>query len=66
VRDGVIRRLIGKWLNAGGMESGSLVRSETGTPQGGVIADHHPLNLPSRSKSVIRGAGCLNWACPDL
>src|SRR4030042_1862773 len=38
VRDGVIRRLIGKWLNAGVMESGSLVRSETGTPQGGVIS----------------------------
>ena len=38
VRDGVIRRLIGKWLNAGVMESGSHIRSETGTPQGGVIS----------------------------
>jgi len=29
-------------------------------------ADHHPFNLPVRSESVIRGAGCLNWASPDL
>ena len=38
VRDGVILRLIGKWLNAGVMEGGQLRRSETGTPQGGVIS----------------------------
>jgi group II intron reverse transcriptase/maturase len=38
VRDGVIRRLIGKWLNAGVMESGGISRSEAGTPQGGVIS----------------------------
>jgi RNA-directed DNA polymerase len=38
VRDGVLLRSIGKWLNAGVMENGSLVRPETGTPQGGVIS----------------------------
>lgn len=38
VRDGVILRLIGKWLNAGVMEEGVLRRSEVGTPQGGVIS----------------------------
>ncbi len=38
VRDGVILRLIGKWLNAGVMEAGALHRSEAGTPQGGVIS----------------------------
>jgi group II intron reverse transcriptase/maturase len=38
VRDGVILRLIGKWLNAGVMEDGALQRSETGTPQGGVVS----------------------------
>jgi RNA-directed DNA polymerase len=38
VRDGVIVRLIGKWLNAGVMEDGALRRSEAGTPQGGVIS----------------------------
>lgn len=38
VRDGVLRRVIGKWLNAGVMEDGRLARSTTGTPQGGVIS----------------------------
>jgi group II intron reverse transcriptase/maturase len=38
VRDGVLRRLIGKWLKAGVMEGGELSFSETGTPQGGVIS----------------------------
>jgi group II intron reverse transcriptase/maturase len=38
VRDGVILRLIGKWLNAGVMEEGQLSRPEAGTPQGGVIS----------------------------
>jgi group II intron reverse transcriptase/maturase len=38
VRDGVIVRLIGKWLNAGVMEDGSLRQSDAGTPQGGVIS----------------------------
>jgi RNA-directed DNA polymerase len=38
VGDGVIKRLIGKWLNAGVMEDGALRRSEAGTPQGGVIS----------------------------
>jgi group II intron reverse transcriptase/maturase len=38
VGDGVILRLVGKWLNAGVMEDGGLTRSEAGTPQGGVIS----------------------------
>jgi group II intron reverse transcriptase/maturase len=38
VRDGVIRRVIGKWLNAGVMEDGSLWYPEAGTQQGGVIS----------------------------
>jgi hypothetical protein len=38
VRDGVLTRLIGKWLKAGVMEQGRHERSETGTPQGGVIS----------------------------
>lgn len=38
VRDGVIRRAIGKWLNAGVMEEGVLWRPEQGAPQGGVIS----------------------------
>ena len=38
VRDGVLRRLIGKWLKAGVMSEGELSFSDTGTPQGGVIS----------------------------
>jgi group II intron reverse transcriptase/maturase len=38
VRDGVIRRAIGKWLNAGVMEAGQVRHPNLGTPQGGVIS----------------------------
>jgi RNA-directed DNA polymerase len=38
VRDGVLRRTIDKWLNAGVLEEGALSRPATGTPQGGVIS----------------------------
>ena len=38
MRDGVIKRLIGKWLNAGVMEGDVLTHPEAGTPQGGVIS----------------------------
>lgn len=38
VRDGVLLRLIGKWLNAGVLEEGTLSHPESGTPQGGVIS----------------------------
>lgn len=38
VRDGVILRLIGKWLKAGVMEAGTVRQNDAGTPQGGVIS----------------------------
>ena len=38
VSDGVLIRLIGKWLKAGVMEEGVVHHPETGTPQGGVIS----------------------------
>lgn len=38
VQDGVLLRLIGKWLKAGVMEEGRVYRPETGVPQGGVIS----------------------------
>jgi RNA-directed DNA polymerase len=38
VRDGVLLRLIGKWLKAGVMENGSVSYPEFGSPQGGVIS----------------------------
>lgn len=37
VSDGVILRLIGKWLNAGVWEKGETSYPEKGTPQGGVM-----------------------------
>jgi len=38
VRDGVLTRLIGKWLQAGVMEDGTVTYPEAGSPQGGVIS----------------------------
>jgi RNA-directed DNA polymerase len=38
VRDGVLRRVIDKWLKAGVLEEGNVSYPETGTPQGGVIS----------------------------
>jgi RNA-directed DNA polymerase len=38
VRDGVLRRLIGKWLKAGVLEEGNASYPDAGSPQGGVIS----------------------------
>lgn len=38
VRDGVLLRLIDKWLKAGVLEEGQVTYPEEGTPQGGVIS----------------------------
>jgi RNA-directed DNA polymerase len=38
VRDGVLLRLIDKWLKAGVLEDGCITHPETGSPQGGVIS----------------------------
>ena len=38
VRDGVVLRLVDKWLNAGVLEDGIISYPEAGTPQGGVIS----------------------------
>ena len=38
VRDGVLTRLIGKWLQAGVMEDGMVTFPSAGSPQGGVIS----------------------------
>jgi len=64
VRDGVLRRLIGKWLKAGVMEGGSVSFSDSGTPQGGVISPllaniylHYVLDewFEQQVKPVMRG-----------
>jgi len=38
VVDGVVVRLVGKWLRAGVLEDGVVYHPETGSPQGGVIS----------------------------
>jgi group II intron reverse transcriptase/maturase len=38
VTDGVIRRMIDKWLKAGVLEEGRLHRPTAGSPQGGVVS----------------------------
>jgi RNA-directed DNA polymerase len=38
VRDGVIRTMVDRWLNAGVLEQGRITRPDQGTPQGGVIS----------------------------
>src|SRR6266542_5828803 len=38
VRDGVLLRLIGKWLKAGVLEDGAVWYPDAGTPQGGVLS----------------------------
>jgi len=38
IADPVILSLIGKWLKAGAMQDGVIIRSEEGTPQGGPIS----------------------------
>lgn len=38
IRDGVLKRLIGKWLNAGVLEEEGLTYPTSGSPQGGVIS----------------------------
>jgi len=38
VQDGVITRLVGKWLKAGVWEAGRVSHPDAGTPQGGVIS----------------------------
>ena len=45
VRDGVIVRLIGKWLKAGVMEDGQRRRAKAGSPQGGVITPPTQLHI---------------------
>ena len=68
IRDRVIRRLIGKWLNAGVMEGGNISYSDEGTPQGGVISPllaniylHYVLDewFEKQVKPVMRGKSRL-------
>jgi len=75
VRDGVIRRTIGKWLNAGVQQDGSLRRKGKGTPQGGVISPllaniylHHVLDhwYVNEVKPRLRGRSFLVRYADDV
>jgi group II intron reverse transcriptase/maturase len=68
VRDGVITRLIGKWLNAGVMEQDILHFPKHGTPQGGSISPllsniylHHVLDqwFEDEVKPRMRGGAFM-------
>src|SRR5712671_3433041 len=68
VTDGVIRRMIDKWLKAGAVEDGFLRRTTEGSPQGGVISPclsnvflHHVLDewFETVVKPRLRGEGTL-------
>lgn len=68
VTDGVIRRMIDKWLKAGVMEEGLLHHATQGSPQGGVISPllaniflHHVLDAwyDSEVRPRLRGRSAL-------
>ena len=68
VTDGVIRRMIDKWLNAGAVEDGLLRRTTKGSPQGGVISPclsniflHHVLDewFETEVRPRLRGQSTL-------
>lgn len=75
VRDGVLRRTIDKWLKAGVMEAGALIRPEEGTPQGGVVSPllaniylHHVLDVwyEEQVRPRLRGKAFLVRYCDDF
>lgn len=75
VTDGVIRRLIDKWLSAGVLEAGHLQHTTQGSPQGGVISPclsniflHHVLDswFASEVKPRLRGDAKLVRFADDL
>ena len=47
IRDGVVERLIGKWLKAGVLEEGQLFFPKAGSPQGGVMTPRTQLATSS-------------------
>lgn len=75
VADGVVRRSIDKWLNAGVMEVGEVHYPESGTPQGGTISPilsniflHHVLDewYTREVQPRLRGPSTLVRFCDDF
>jgi len=75
VTDGVVRRMIDKWLKAGVLEQGQLSYPDAGTPQGGVISPmlsnvflHHVLDewFAQQAQPRLRGTSILIRYCDDF
>jgi len=75
VTDGVVRRLIDKWLKAGVLEAGQLHYPDTGTPEGGVISPllanvylHYVLDewFAGQVQARLRGPSTLVRYCDDF
>lgn len=75
IRDGVLLRLIGKWLNAGVLEEGANSYPDAGTPQGGVISPllaniflHEVLDRWFTNDVIprLRGKACLYRYADDI
>jgi RNA-directed DNA polymerase len=75
VTDGVVRRLIDKWLKAGVLEAGQVHYPEAGTPQGGVISPilsnvflHHVIDewFTQQVQPRLRGPSTLVRFCDDF
>jgi RNA-directed DNA polymerase len=66
VRDGVIRRVLGKWMQAGVMEDGVIHHPERGSPQGGVISPlASNIYLHEVLDSTSGSSGRSNRVCTD-
>jgi len=75
VTDGVVRRMIDKWLKAGVLEQGQLSYPDAGTPQGGVISPmlsnvflHYVLDewFAQQAQPRLRGTSILIRYCDDF
>jgi RNA-directed DNA polymerase len=75
IRDGVLLRLIGKWLNAGVLDAGCVTHPEAGAPQGGVISPilsnlflHYVLDdwFAREVRPRLRGASFLTRYADDF
>lgn len=75
IKDGVVRRLIDKWLRAGVLENGKRIVSTEGTPQGGVASPllanvflHHVLDAWFDEQVVprLRGRGRMVRYADDV
>ncbi len=75
VTDGVVRRLIDKWLKAGVLEEGQLHYPDAGTPEGGVISPllanvylHYVLDewFAEQVQPRLRGPSILVRYCDDF